>query len=366
MQRYLTAFIALLVITVDARSAEAADDETEPTRRVHAFYYPWYANPQTEGHWDQWNQPELVRGGAPRSFPGGDDIGANFFPQLGAYSSRSREDLAAHMQQLRRAGVGAISVSWWGIDSPTDAVLPRVFEQAARYGIQISFHIEPFGGRSAETTAAALTHLMARYGEHPALYRCPWAEDRPLCFVYDSYLIAPDAWAEVLQPDGRATIRGRPHDAVVIGLWVKKGDDEQLAAAGFDGVYTYFATDGFTYGSTIANWSAMAQRARHRDLLFIPSIGPGYDDTRIRPWNGGNRRSRERGAYYDREFAAAIDIVPPLITITSFNEWHEGTQIEPAVPKRTGDYQYEDYQPRAPEYYLDRTRHWVEQYEAAQ
>ena len=134
----------------------------------------------------------------------------------------------------------------------------------------------------------------------------------------------------------------------------------------FDGFYTYFATEVFTYGSTPANWPTLAEWARGSGKLFIPCVGPGYDDTRIRPWNAENTRPREGGAYYDRAFEAAIDAGPDLIGITSFNEWHEGTQIEPAVPKAIDGFRYEDYRPRAADYYLERTRFWVEQYEAPQ
>lgn len=92
-------------------------------------------------------------------------------------------------------------------------------------------------------------------------------------------------------------------------------------------------------------------------------MAPGYDDTRIRPWNGRNTRGRQKGSYYDREFEAAIRVEPDVIGITSFNEWHEGTQIEPAIPKRIANYKYHDYIPLEPGWYLDRTSHWVERFE---
>ena len=50
---------------------------------------------------------------------------------------------------------------------------------------------------------------------------------------------------------------------------------------------------------------------------------------------------------------------PELVGITSFNEWHEGTQIEPAVPKQIPGFTYLDYQPLSADYYLKRTAYWI-------
>jgi len=47
-----------------------------------------------------------------------------------------------------------------------------------------------------------------------------------------------------------------------------------------------------------------------------------------------------------------------IVSVTSFNEWHEGTQIEPAVPMSCGNYTYEDYGKVGPEVYLEMTRKW--------
>ena len=181
-------------------------------------------------------------------------------------------------------------------------------------------------------------------------------------YVYDSYLTPAKQWKTILSPDGPQTIRNTKYDSVVIGLWVKKNERTFMTEGHFDGCYTYFATNGFTYGSTINNWPKLAEWAQQNDKLFIPSVGPGYVDLRIRPWNDVNTRDRQNGAYYDREFAAAIAVQPPIISITSFNEWHEGTQIEPAVPKQIPDFKYLDYAPHDPEYYLDRTGYWADRY----
>ena len=53
----------------------------------------------------------------------------------------------------------------------------------------------------------------------------------------------------------------------------------------FDGFYTYFAANGFSHGSSWKNWRSLAKFAKRNGLLFSPSVGPGYTDVRVRPWN---------------------------------------------------------------------------------
>lgn len=127
------------------------------------------------------------------------------------------------------------------------------------------------------------------------------------------------------------------------------------------GFYTYFASNGFSYGSTWKNWRTLSLYAHQNGLLFSPSIGPGYIDTRIRPWNSGNIRHRRRGKYYDVGWRTAIIAGADFFSITSFNEWHEGTQIEPAVPKSTKNYTYMDYEPEGSNFYLHLTNWWINQ-----
>jgi len=334
--------------------------------RVHAFYYLWYGNPEVDGRYANWNHPVAVRQGPPRQFPGGDDIGANFYPALGCYSTNDPNTLQTHMLQLQRAKVGVICVSWWGKGSYTDRTLPGLFRAAEKHGIKINFHLEPNlgdGRRNARQVREAIVYLLDAYGSSPALYRDMSRGNRAMFYIYDSYLTEAKEWATILSPNGEQTIRGTKYDSLVIGLWVKEHEERFFLDGHFDGYYTYFASDGFTYGSTLANWDQLARWAGEHDKLFIPCVAPGYIDTRIRPWNGRNTRDREQGAYYDREFQAAIAVKPEIIGITSFNEWHEGTQIEPAVPKRVGDYTYQDYAPREPTWYLDRTADWVKRFD---
>ena len=64
--------------------------------------------------------------------------------------------------------------------------------------------------------------------------------------------------------------------------------------------------------------------------FWVATVMPGYNDLRIRP-GSGFVQDREGGGYYARAWQAAIDSQPNWIVINSFNEWPEGTYIEPSA-----------------------------------
>jgi glycoprotein endo-alpha-1,2-mannosidase len=169
----------------------------------------------------------------------------------------------------------------------------------ARRGITVNFHIEPYTGRNAETLGNDIRTLIAQYGSHAACYKHKTSDGRelPLLYVYDAYHTPALQWRELLSPQGSISIRNTPDDAVVIALYVDRKDESMLNIGGFDGIYTYFASWGFTEGSNPQQWPVLSALAKTSNAMFIPSVGPGYDDTRVRPWNAVNTKSRENGQY---------------------------------------------------------------------
>ncbi|KAL4430585.1 hypothetical protein ABPG77_005825 [Micractinium sp. CCAP 211/92] len=266
------------------------------------------------------------------------ELHSPFYPLAGPYSSSDPALLRRHFREMRAAGVGVAAVSWWGpswrqntTDTQgvsTDALLPVLLEAAEAEGMAVSLHLEPYPGRTAATVRDDLLYLMRRVGGSPALLR---HRGLPVFFVYDSYHIPPGDWAKLLQPGGELSLRGTEADGIFIGLWLNQNDGEkQLLPGGFDGFYTYFSSEAVSYGANPSNWPELGRWARQHGKLFIPSVGAGYDDSTIRPWNAAATRDREGGARYRRWWAAALEASPAAISITSFNEWGEGTQIEAA------------------------------------
>ncbi|XP_038614559.1 glycoprotein endo-alpha-1,2-mannosidase-like protein [Tachyglossus aculeatus] len=204
-----------------------------------------------------------------------------------------------------------------------------------------------------------------RYGAHGATYRYKSATGRslPLFYIYDSYLPPPEAWAHLLTPWGSHSVRRTPYDGVFIALLVEEAHKRDILTAGFDGMYTYFASNGFSFGSSHRHWQAVKGFCDAHNLLFIPSVGPGYADTGVRPWDSHGTRNRVNGECYETAPQAALTVRLEIVSITSFNEWHEGTQIETAVPKKTVTRLYLDYLPHRPNLYLQLTRRWAERFD---
>jgi glycoprotein endo-alpha-1,2-mannosidase len=315
--KFRRALVAALATAVLAPAAASAG------RDVAAFYYPWYGTHDRDGAYHHWGQ-----NGRAAPF----EIASNFFPARGAYSSGDPTILDAQMREIAAAGVRTVVASWWGWGSLEDRRLPAVLAAANRRGVTVAVHLEPYEGRTLATIEQDVTHLKT-------------------LGIRDVYVYRPSD----IPAEGWAALRPALGD---IRLFAQTNLVGFAATGRFDGVYTYdiLLFDGDFFG----RYCAQARRAR---LLCSPSVGPGYvatratGDTRIKP--------RRRGATYDSMWRAAIRARADLVTVTSYNEWNEGTQIEPASsdPVRAGYLTYEGaYGLRglaAERAYMKRTRFWT-------
>jgi glycoprotein endo-alpha-1,2-mannosidase len=271
------------------------------------------------------------------------------------------------MAMVAASGAGVVAVSWYPPGQadehgpPSDGVVPLLLEAAARHSLAICLHIEPYEGRSPETLRRHLRYVVSTYGTHPAYYRRSRGTKPPLpvFYIYDSYRTPPQQWARLLSTRGDLSVRGTDLDAIFLGLLVDYKHRADIKQAGFDGFYTYFAADGFSHGSSWRNWRGLASWARKSSLEFVPSVGPGYLDTRVRAWNGASTRARRGGRYYEAAWGRALEVRPAVVSVTSFNEWHEGTQIEPAVAATCDGYSYEQYGEGEEGLYLRLTSKWA-------
>jgi hypothetical protein len=326
--------------TVPARAPVQA--LAAPASNVHIFYYSWYGNPAVNGAYRHWQQGNHT---PPQ------DIGANFYPTLGAYDSGDVATINQHMAWISQAGVGVIVYSWWGQGSYEDNLAARTLTAAAQYGIKVAWHLEPYAGRTAASTVADINYINSRYGSSPAFYRDAAHGNRAAFYVFESLRITD--WSALAQVRANNIVLAQTTDTSKV--------------ANFGGMYTY---DGIA-GATAPGWANAAAYCRANGLVWAPSVAPGYLDDRAVPGNTTPTLNRDNGAAYDRQWSNALGTPTPpdWVSITSFNEWHEGSTIEPASSTPPAGHGYLTYSGAygltgvaAQNAYLDRTRYWAERF----
>lgn len=284
--------IAARAAGLDSPAAQNSGD-----RLVLAFYYTWFDEAT-------WTYDKLS------------DLPAE------PYVSRDRGVMGRHIDQARGAGIDAFVVAWYGPtgeSNQTEPNLAALLDEAAARGFKIAALFEtdsPFLGSTTAATSA-LQHLLNVHANHPAYLR---VDGRPVVFFWRPNMYSVDAWA---------TIRNQV-DPNRGSFWVGEGVDTALLAV-FDGHHLYSNTWNPPSDLLTTNRKFAARvDAMGADRLWVATVMPGYNDVKIRA-GVGFAKDREGGAYYERAWQAAIDGSADWVVINSFNEWPEGTYIEPSA-----------------------------------
>ena len=338
--------IVMLLIACCALASAGCAPCAAISTKVQAFYYPWYRNMITDGNWFHWEDATHVPP---------DDLPAAFYPQLGAYSANDPAALRQHMKWLVDAGVGVIISSWWGQGSREDYAASQILDIANTYGVKVCFHMEPYAPRTAVSVTDDVRYIIGRYGSKPAFFRDSGMGNRPVFYFFAAGDTSDSVWAAAWD-----SIRGTAYDSVVI---MDSFDHNRILSGHWDGFYNYFP------GIDSTTWNSHASWANTNNKIFVPPVGAGWDSTQVGGY-GPAPIARNRGQYYDACWSSAWAAAKSYtsvryVAITSFNEWHEGTQIEPAVPKTIPTRTYVDYVPDIPQFYIDKTASWAAVCDAA-
>ncbi|MBN1852545.1 MAG: glycoside hydrolase family 99-like domain-containing protein [Pirellulales bacterium] len=296
-------------------------DGTEVPRKVMAFYYPWYGiaeGPGGAGRTVHWGKIE----------PSRKEIAAStHYPALGAYDSHDPKVIEQHCQWAADAGIDTFIVSWWGQGDYTDKPMSTILDACGRHGMTACIYYETVPQpRSPETAARDIVRVMEKYASHPAHLKI---DGEPVVFVYGRAMgeLGLTGWMKAIDW----------MDEKLDGGIACLGDQFSYGAARlFDGLHTY-NTAGSLRGMSLAEsrkWCAGTYRswvelAEDADAISTITIIPGYDDTKIR--KPGLAVERFEGQLYRVQWENAIQANPRWILITSFNEWHEGSEIEPSA-----------------------------------
>ncbi len=310
-------------------------------RCVNVYYYPWYG---PNVHWPGGYLRENLIPAQP--------------PYLGEYDCR---DTAVINQQLRWSdayGIDNWICSWWGPNSYEDITIrtkisPVIQEYNATYclfyesaGLE-SVQNEQIYFDVANTTRmrSNFQYIATNYFSDPRYLKI---QGRPVVYIYLTRIFTGN-YAQALQLV-RQDMQQRGYSIYLIGDEMYWGTPDTNRIAALDAITAYnmhgprqyagypMATDLISDVSTI--YTQYAAAARQLGVGFIPNTMAGFNDRAVRPGADHyiiprqfNQDSGTLSTFsqFTKMAIGHIDSSLNMIAITSFNEWHEDTQIEPTI-----------------------------------
>jgi hypothetical protein len=245
------------------------------------------------------------------------------------YSCGDQATLQRQIQQAHDAGIDAFMVAWTGQeDGRITGRVQQLLDIAGQYDFKIAVYLDitaSHNWQTAEQVRENLRYAINTFASHPNYLRY---NNRPVIGFWALGSVAPfpgmtayDTWKQLRQEldPGGAT------------FWLGEGIDFSYLDI-FDGIYFFDITWAAEPSSAQASYSRKLNtyNSGHGTAKpFVATVMPGYDDTRM-PNRQTHYRDRANGDYYRKSWQAAMDYQAAMVVITSWNEWYEGSQIEPS------------------------------------
>lgn len=298
---------------------------------IGAYYYPWYWK-------SRWTEQPIAN-----------------TPVLGHYESTDRTVVRQHIKWAKEADVDFFIMSWLNTDGRENAilkktVLPELEKADYRFIILYETRLAltwPYdkavnldrrlanATKAGDTLIEQFEYMAHTYFSSPSYLR---VNGRPVVILYamgDMTNSAP-YFRNLKQ---RMSKRGVDlHMIADMVYWDPlERNDWPMLKENFEAVTAYNLWYRPNFLTVASNRFRLADDlARANGLRFIPNVMPGYDDTRLR---GLGRPVFERmDTRFYRDYwtmsSSFVDRQQPFLFITSFNEWHEGSELEPSKEYR--------------------------------
>ena len=266
---------------------------------ILAFYYPWYSPAQFDRS-QMWDVP------------------------VSPYESDSRATIERQVKAARDAGITGFISSWMGIGNRTDKNFATLLDVSKGTGFASAIYLETGapGLGSEQEIVAALRYVEATYGSNPGFAR---VGGKPAIFFWNASAAGGlGFWRSV-----RSQV-----DPNTQWHWNVETDRPDQWLDVFDGVHLFSAASWTgdptsIYQGLKTKVDAAATRTG-QPKVWAAGVAPGWDNSR----QGASARvvvNRENGNYYARRWEAALSSDPGLVTVSSWNEWGEGSEIEPGA-----------------------------------
>ena len=271
--------------------------------------------------WWHWNMEERAW------YPPANACSTNT-PELGWYDSSDPSLIQTHLEQAEWAGLDAFVVSYWGYGSKELKNMKVIFEIAKEINssVKIAPYFEIFlVAQDNKSYDEIVSHFTSELSQLYDIllqvdYRDQiWFENgSPVVWVYVTQAISKNAWLEVssnLNAENKSFffVADRPSNSAKVNTLFQAQHQYDV----------YAPSKSNTYLDT---FYSVKRKSYHFNQIFVAGVSPGYDDRIVR--DGNPPVSRDSGFFYESVWNYAISLKPDWISITSWNEWHEGTEIE--------------------------------------
>jgi glycoprotein endo-alpha-1,2-mannosidase len=301
---------------------------------VGAYYYPWHGG---DFHGGRYLRERL----SPAQTP-----------VLGEYDDRRFETLAQHLAWSRQANVSLWVTSWWGPDRREDLTLRQhvlTHPDLGDHKIALFYETQgrTRGFEQLDAIGTDIEHLAQHYFDHPNYLHI---DGRPVLFVYLTRVLSRRGTLAAAVDSMRQAAERGGHRLYIVGDQVfgqPPASSEAMALLDAVTNYDVYGSMGGTgyagqeavdaYYRAQAGWR---DRAADAGVAFVPAVTPGFNDRGVRQGHGPVSRRLTPNAEFGSLFRAMLRggreltdaSTGNLLMVTSWNEWHEDTQIEPVTP----------------------------------
>lgn len=281
------------------------------TSSLGVFYYPWTGgnygiSPNSSETWLHWKDGSHK---PPKTWD------SNYLPDLSTiklfdpntrlYSAKDTGIIDEQLKLMRQAGIGFVISSWWGQNSYEDQALNIIFNKVLPspgnpypdVKFCIYYEKEGFADVPKSEIISDINYVKQKYASGPYYYKI---NGKPVIFVYNADigdLTDAQKWSDVRNDTGIYTV-----------LKVFSGYQNNTKLADSWHQYSPAHPGGF---EKQGNYSAF--------------ITPGFHK-----WNEQPRLERENFTRWENDVMLLKNASVQFRLIETWNEWGEGTGVEPA------------------------------------
>ncbi|MBQ8673524.1 MAG: hypothetical protein IJ511_05670 [Bacteroides sp.] len=288
---------------------------------VFAHYMPWFETPETNnGKWGQhWTMSTCNPN--QKDSNGRRQIASHYYPLIGPYASSDATVLNYHALLMKYSGLEGVMIDWYGTqnvyDYPANEKNTKALVQAIdRVGLKFAIVYEDAtlaqcSGDKTAQAAADMAYIEKNYFKKENYVKT--ADGKPLLMIFGpQQLQKPEEWTKAF-----SGLSQKPTFVVLNGFSHCANNANHTNSAG-----EFLWVNGNPDYSKIGQFSFYIGGAMPGFLDYYKEGGQG---------NGYTTYDHENGALFDRQLAAAKEAKLDYLQISTWNDFGEGTNIEPTV-----------------------------------